>query len=125
MFHTCFNGIEEVGTLLGFLDVGVDEQRVCFGMNVLHHDLEAVEATGLGSLHFTAEALEKVFVDNTIRGSEEGQDVRDEVPLIVGQFVPVVEILGQVDLFRSPERSLRLLVHLPDLHEREDALGHM
>jgi hypothetical protein len=29
--------------------------------------------------------------------------------------VPVVEILGQIDFLSSPERSLVLLVHLPDL----------
>jgi hypothetical protein len=29
--------------------------------------------------------------------------------------VPVVEILGKIDLLSSPKRSLGLLVHLPDL----------
>lgn len=47
---TSVNGIKEVGTLLGLLDIGVDEQGVSFGVDVLHHDLEAVEATGLGDL---------------------------------------------------------------------------
>lgn len=40
----------------------------------------------------------------------------DEVALILGQaIVPVILILGEVDLFSSPEGSLSLLVELPDL----------
>lgn len=40
----------------------------------------------------------------------------DEVSLIVVELVvPVVQIGGEVDLLRGPERSLSLLVHLPDL----------
>ena len=48
--------------------------------------------------------------------SKESQDVFDKVPLVVVQLVfPVVQVGGQVDLFGRPERSLGLLVHLPDL----------
>lgn len=113
---TSVNSIEEVGTLLGLLDVGIDEQRVGFRVDVLHHDLEAVEATGLGDLNLSTEALNKVLVDNTVGGGEEGEDVGDEVTLIVVQaVVPVVKILGKIDLLGGPERSLGLLVHLPDL----------
>ena len=85
-------------------------------MDVLHHDLEAVEATSLRDLHLGAEALDKVLVDDAIRGSEEGKDVRDEETLVVVEaLVPVVKVLGQVDLLCGPEGSLGLLVHLPDL----------
>ena len=35
-------------------------------MDVLHHDLEAVEAASLGYLDLSTEALDKVFVDNTV-----------------------------------------------------------
>jgi hypothetical protein len=85
-------------------------------MDVLHHDLEAVEASCLWNLYFARESLDKVLVDNAVRGSEEGEDVGDEKALIVVQaVVPVVEVLGEIDLFRGPERSLGLLVHLPDL----------
>jgi hypothetical protein len=31
--------------------------------------------------------------------------------------VPVVKILGEIDLLRGPERGFGLLVHLPDLLE--------
>jgi hypothetical protein len=33
----------------------------------LHHDLETVEALGLGGLDLGRESLDKVLVDNTIR----------------------------------------------------------
>lgn len=64
-------------------------------MDVLHHDLETVEATSLGNLDLSAETLDQVFVDDTVGGSEEGKDVGDEVTLIIVEaVVPVVEILG-------------------------------
>lgn len=117
--HTGINGIKEVGALLRLLDVGVNEQRVSLGVDVLHHDLETVEAASLGNLDLPAETLNQVLVHNAVRSSEEGKDVRDEVTLIIIQtVVPVVQILGEVDLFSSPERGLGLLVHLPDLLSR-------
>ncbi len=88
------DGIKEVLTLLGVLDIGIDEERVCLGVDVLHHDLEAVEAAGLGSLDLVGETLDEVFVDDAVRRGEEGKDMRDEVPLVVVEtIVPVVEIL--------------------------------
>lgn len=49
--------------------------------------------------------------------SEKGKDVLNKVSLIVIELVlPVVKIRGKVNLLGSPERSLSLLVHLPDLH---------
>ena len=113
---TGVNGIEEVGALLGLLDISVDEQGVGLGVDVLHHDLEAVEATGLGNLDLSTETLDKVLVDNAVGGGEEGQDVGNEVTLIVVQaVVPVVKILGEINLLSGPEGGLGLLVHLPDL----------
>ena len=117
---TGVDGIEEVGTLLLLLDVGVDQQRVGLRVNVLHHDLEAVEATGLRDLHLAREALNKVLVDDAIGGGEEGKDVGDEVALVVVEAgVPIVHVLGQIDLFGSPEGRFGLLVHLPDLDRCE------
>lgn len=86
----------------------------------------------------------QVFIDNSITGSKEGQDVGDEVPLLILQRLPVLQVLGQIhldvermiekhkhsltmqhsglysglgatDLFCGPERGLGLLVHLPDV----------
>ena len=87
-------------------------------MNVLHHDLEAIKASRLGYLDFSTETLHQVLVDNAIGGSEEGKDVGDEETLVVVQsLVPVVEILGKINLLGRPEGSFGLLVHLPDLFE--------
>ena len=93
-------------------------------MDVLHHDLEAVEASSLGSLNLSTESLNEVLVDDTIRGSKEGEDVRDKVSLVVVELVvPIVQILGQIDLFGSPEGCLGLLVELPDLRMVMKALS--
>ncbi len=63
---TVVNGIEEVCTLFLLFNICVDEERVCLGMNVLHHNLETIEAACLGDLDFTAEALDEVLVDNAV-----------------------------------------------------------
>lgn len=98
------------------LNICVDEEGVCLRVDIFHHDLETVEASSLWHLNFVAEALEEVLVDNTVRRGEEGKDVGDEVSLVVVEsVVPVVKILGEVDLLCGPERCLRFLIHLPDL----------
>lgn len=116
MEHTGINGIEEVGALLGLLDVGVDQKRVGFRVDVLDHDLETIEATSLGNLDLSTETLQQVLIDNAVGGSEEGKNAGDEVALIVVQtLVPVMQILREINFFGGPERGLGLLVHLPDL----------
>jgi len=114
---TVVNGVEEVGTLSWLADVGVDKKGVGLRVDVLHHDLETVEATSFWNLNLSAEALDQVLVDDTVRGGEEGEDVGDEEALVIIEtLVPVVKVLGEVDLLSSPEGSLGLLVHLPDLN---------
>jgi hypothetical protein len=66
MAHTGLDSIEEVLALRLLLDVCVDQERVCFGVDVLHHDLETVEAASLRNLYLTAEALNQVLVDDAI-----------------------------------------------------------
>lgn len=73
--------------------VGSVGPPVCFGVDVLHGDLEAIEASGLWQLHLRREALAEVFVDDTVRGSEEGEDVRDEVLLVLRQLLPVRHVM--------------------------------
>lgn len=110
------DGVEEVRALRLLLDVCVDEKRVCLGVDVLNHDLKTVEAASLWDLNLSGETLKQVLVDNAVGCGEEGKDVRDEVTLIVVEtVVPVVQILGKINLLSSPERGLGLLVHLPDL----------
>jgi hypothetical protein len=42
--------------------------------------------------------------------------MRDEETLVVVEAsVPVVEILGEINLLCGPERGFGLLVHVPDL----------
>lgn len=94
--------------------MSVESQQMC--MRDSHHNLEAIEAARLGCLHFIAETLDEVLVDNAIGRREESENVADEVSLIVIQLVlPVMHILRQIHLFGSPEGRLGLLVHLPDL----------
>ena len=110
------NGVEQVLALPGLANICVDKKGVCFRVDVLHHNLEAVEASCLGDLYFARESLDQVLVDDTIRGGEEGEDVGDEETLVVIEaLVPVMEILGEVNLFGGPEGSFGFLVHLPDL----------
>ena len=87
----------------------IDEENI-------HHDLKAIEATSLGSLHLIAKSLKEILVHDTIGRGEESKDVAYEVTLIVVQFVlPIVHVLGEVHLLCGPEGSLGLLVHLPNL----------
>ena len=51
-------------------------------MDVLDGDLEAVEGTRLGDLDFFYEPGCEVFENNSVRGGEEGEHVRDEVFLV-------------------------------------------
>ena len=63
---TGLNGVEEICALSLLLNVCIDEERVCFGMNVLHHDLETVEASSLWYLNLVRKSLEQVLIDNAI-----------------------------------------------------------
>ena len=86
--------MKEAVALGRLLDVCVDEKGVRLRVDILYHDLEAVEAACLRDLDLAREALDQVFVDNAVRGGKEGEDVRDEVSFVIIQtVVPVVEIL--------------------------------
>ena len=76
------DGIQQMLLLVDLLDVGVDEQRVGFRVNVLNGNLEAVEAPGLGTLDLGGKVGGEILVDDTVGGGEEGEDVTDEVTLI-------------------------------------------
>jgi hypothetical protein len=53
--------------------------------------------------------------------------VLDEVLLVLSEFLPVLKILREVDLFGCPECGLLILVHLPDVavfdREEHKAVG--
>ncbi|RUS76227.1 hypothetical protein EGW08_016000, partial [Elysia chlorotica] len=97
-------------------DVCVDEQAVHFTVDILHCNLETVKAASLCYLHFLAEPYthaHQIFIYNAITGCKKGQHMRDEVFLLFLQLLPLVKVFGEINFFRSPERSLCLLVHLP------------
>mmetsp|Transcript_125581 Transcript_125581/g.340970 ORF Transcript_125581/g.340970 Transcript_125581/m.340970 type:complete len:245 (+) Transcript_125581:738-1472(+) len=112
------HGVDRVEDLLllgGVPDVLLDQQRVRLRVNVLHGHLETIECTSLRQLHLVGELRRQVLQHDAVGGREEGQDVLDEMPLLRRQGVPVFVVLREVDLLRSPERGLVLLVHLPDV----------
>ncbi|PON95382.1 hypothetical protein TorRG33x02_089040 [Trema orientale] len=108
------DGVEEAVLLGRVLDVGLEEEAVHLGVDVLDGDLEAVEGTRLRDLDLLHEPPGEVLQDDAVRGGEEGEHVGDEVLLVGGHRLPLPDVLGEVHLLRRPERGLRLLVHLPD-----------
>ena len=61
-------------------------------MDVLDCNLEAIEALCFGDRDFSGEVAAQIFIDNSVRGSKECEDVRDEVTFGVGQSDPVREV---------------------------------
>ena len=84
-------------------------------MDILHGHLEPIEAPGLWDLNLGHESLSEVLDNNTVGGSKEGEHVLDEVLLTFVKFVPIFQILTQVDFLGCPEASHLVLVHLPDV----------
>ena len=54
-------------------------------MDILHCDLETVETSCFWDLNFLREALNKIFIHNTIAGSKKGQNVGNKMFFIVLQ----------------------------------------
>lgn len=95
----CLYGIEEVVALLPVLDVGVDQEAVHLAVDVLHHDLEPVETSGFWNLNLLHEPLDQIFVDNSVRGSKECQNMRNEIFFILLELsIPVFSILKIKDI---------------------------
>lgn len=107
--------MEEIVLFIDILDVGVDKEGIGLTMDILHGNLEAIEAPCFWYLYFGAELLGEVFKDDAIGGSEECKDILDEMLLITAKFLPIFEILIEVDFLSSPETGQMLLVHVPDV----------
>jgi len=58
--------------------------------------------------------LTKIFKNDAIGSSKEGQDVLDEVLLIGIEFLPILEILVEIDLVGGPEGCEMFLIHFID-----------
>ena len=76
--------------------------------------LKSVEAARLGDLNLRGKALAEVLVDDPVRSRKEGENVLQEIPLVVVELlVPLLHVLAQINLLRGPEAGLGLLVHFP------------
>ena len=114
--HTGLDGVKEISALSGLFDISIDQERVSFRMDILHHDLETVETSCLGDLNFIAESFKKIFIDDTVGSSKKRKDMRNKEPFIlIETMFPIIQILGKINFLGSPERCLCLLVHLPNL----------
>ncbi len=67
-------------------------------MNVFHRNLKTIKATSFRDLHFRHESRGEIFIDNSVAGSEKGDDVLDESLLVRVQLAPMFQILLKVDL---------------------------
>ena len=74
------------------LNVRVDKEGVCFAVDVLNCNLEAIETSCFGDRDFSGEVAAQIFIDDSIRGSKECKDMRDEVTFSAGQSNPVREV---------------------------------
>ena len=61
-------------------------------MDVLNCNLEAIKTSCFGDRDFSGEVAAQIFVDDSIRGGKESEDVRDEVMFSVRQSDPVREV---------------------------------
>jgi hypothetical protein len=84
-------------------------------VDVFHHHLETIKATGLWNLNLSYESVSKIFKNNSVRSSEESEYHFDEVLLFLLELVPIFFILSQVDLFGCPEAGHLVFVHLPNI----------
>jgi hypothetical protein len=121
------NGIQQKVFLGKVRNVSVNDERICLRVNVLHHDLEPVEAPSLWNLDLCHEALSEVLKHYAVWGREESKDYLDEVLLVGGQLWPIFEVLLEIDFLGGPEGSHMLLVHFPNVRvldgQNHEAVG--
>ena len=103
------DGVKEVILLGLVLDLGINQERLRFGMDAFHGILETLEETSHRTLNFPLKADGQVLLNDSVASCEEGEDGLNEMPLIGGEFLKVVT--GEVNLLGSPERSQLLLLH--------------
>jgi hypothetical protein len=75
-------------------NIGSNEKRICFRMNVFNHDLETIKRANFGDLDIVGEAFNNILVDNSIRVCEEREDMGNEMPFLMGQSYPIPIIMG-------------------------------
>ena len=105
---------EEEVLLLNVFDISIDQQRVCFRVYILHGYLETIETSGLRDLHCSTELLSEILEDNAVGCCEESQDVFDEVLFFGVEFIPVIDVLIEIDLVDCPEGGQMFFIHVVD-----------
>ena len=85
----CVYGMEQMQFLCGVFDICVNEQGVCFAVDIFDCNLEAVETAGLRYSYFGGKVVAQVFVDNAVGCCKESKDMGDEVAFVLRQVVPV------------------------------------
>lgn len=106
------NSIEKIIFLVIIFNISVYQKRVCFRVNVLHCDLETIETSGFRNLNLWAKLLSQVFKHDAITGGEECENILDEMFLFFIEFLPISEVLVEIDFISCPERGKMSLVHL-------------
>ncbi len=108
------NRIEKEHLLILVLNVSVYQEGVCFWVYIFHSNLEAIKASCLGYLNFWAELLREIFHNDSVTGGEECEDIFDEMFFVRVQFLPISEVLSEIDFVCSPEWCQMLFVHIID-----------
>lgn len=84
-------------------------------MDAFYDILATVEELRLWTLHFARETHREILHDDAVAACEEADDILDKVAFIVGQLLPVLHVLREVNLLSRPEDSHVLLVFGPDV----------
>lgn len=109
------DSFEEEVLLNSITDVGVNQQRIGFRVNVFHHHLESVETAGFWHLNFSTESSSKILQNDSVGGSEECQHMFDEMFFVFGELLPVLNVLGKIDFLGSPKSGNLVFIHFPDV----------
>ncbi len=73
-------------------------------MHIFKGNLEAIKASCFGDCDFGDEDAAQVCIDNSVRGSKECEDVRDEVTFVGMEVEPVSSIPREVNFLCCLER---------------------
>ena len=112
----CVNGVEKLAFFIVVFDVGINEKRVRFRMDVFHHDLKAVEKLGFCVLYFRKEILGEIFIHDAVGCRKKGKDVFDKIALVIIELViPINKVGCKVNFFSSPKAGFRLFIKTPNV----------
>mmetsp|Transcript_14920 Transcript_14920/g.37590 ORF Transcript_14920/g.37590 Transcript_14920/m.37590 type:complete len:291 (+) Transcript_14920:634-1506(+) len=123
----CVNGVQEAQLFLRVLNVRVNQQTVSFGVDVFDGNLKAIKASGLGRLELRHEILGQILVDDSVGSRKKGENVANEMALVIGQLDPVGIVRAEINLFGGPKGGFGLFVHFPEFvvldGENDESVG--